>query len=401
MYNTMRKITIATYTLAVLFLSACDMFGPNDQVIIKGDIEGAEKVIVILTDTNGIQSSDTLDMVNGSFRYKTKIEAAEFFVLEFVSGLRIPVIAEPGDMITIKANAMNPMSKYEIAGNDGAEVLVKLNEYMMESIALVDSLDEVVNRVQQESPEKLGQVRMELTQIYQRQVEKHRKNLGELLRENTDNMASILILPQRLGQRELMSVVDNIELFKELLEGLEEKHPRSRHTPFLRNQIKRYERGLELQKQRQSNAGKLTPGNPVPEIEMASVSGEIMRLSDVRGKVVLLDFWAAWCGPCRRANPAVVALYEKYKNRGFTVFSVSLDGLPQQPNGRQDWLDAIEKDNLSWPYHVSEVNGWNSSVVNTFAIEGIPLTFVIDREGIIQGRNLHGEELEAKISELL
>ena len=397
----MQKLSIVFYALAALFFSACDMFGPNDQVIIKGDIEGADKVIVILTDTNGIISSDTLDMVNGSFRYKGKIEAAEFFILEFVSGLRIPVIAEPGDMITIKGNAMNPMSKYEITGNEGAKVLVALNDYMMESISLVDSLDEVVNRIQVENPEKLGQVRMELTQIYQQQVEKHRKKLSELLRNNTDNMASILILPQRLGQRELVSVVDNIELFKELLEGLEENHPRSRHTAFLRSQIKRYEQGLKLQQQRQSNAGKLSPGNPVPEVEMASVSGEPMRLSDLRGKVVLLDFWAAWCGPCRRANPAVVALYEKYKDRGFTVFSVSLDGLPQQPNGRKDWLDAIEKDKLSWPYHVSEVNGWNSSVVNTFAIEGIPLTFVIDREGIIQGRNLHGEELEAKIAELL
>ncbi|MCC5917882.1 MAG: AhpC/TSA family protein [Cryomorphaceae bacterium] len=397
----MKYFRIFLCLTVVLSFTACDMFGPNNQVVIKGEIEGADKVIVVLTDTSGVLHSDTLDLVNGKFRHKTKIEEAEVFLLEFISGLRIPVVASPGDLIQVKANATNPMTNYEITGNKSSDILVDINSYMLESMALIDSLDAVVAKIEEQNPEMMMQVRGQLNMVYQRQVEKHREQLVELLRENPNEIGSIFILPQRLGQRELISVADNYALFEDLLAGLEENYKRSRHTAYLRSLLKRYERAIALQEERRANAGNISVGKPVPEIEMPDGEGKTKRLSETRGKVVLLDFWAAWCGPCRRANPGVVKIYEKYKNRGFTVFSVSLDGLPRQSNARKEWLRAIEDDNLSWPWHVSEVNGWNSSVVNTFAIEGIPLTLLIDKDGIIQGKNLQPQELEEMIEKLL
>lgn len=383
------------------FIVACDMFGPNEQVIIKGNIDGADEVIVLKMDTNDIMSADTLEINNGFFRFKTKVEEPEFFVLEFASGMRIPMVAYPGDLITIDANVSSPMANYNMEGNSSLEILMKLNGYMMESFALVDSLDEVMTRVRDENPKELMQVRQQLDIAYQRQIAKHRENLRQLLADNTDDLASLFILPQRLGQRELVSVVDNYDLFKELLSNMEDEHPRCRHTIFFNSQLKRYERGMELDKQRNSNSEKLREGSPIPDIDMTGPDGLTHRLSDLKGQVVLLDFWAAWCGPCRRANPRVVDVYNRYKDRGFTVFSVSLDGLPNQKNPREEWIQAIEDDQLSWPYHVSEVNGWNSSVVTKFAIEGIPLTFLIDREGNIHGRNIHGKALEEAIESLL
>ncbi|MEL6944443.1 MAG: TlpA disulfide reductase family protein, partial [Bacteroidota bacterium] len=111
--------------------------------------------------------------------------------------------------------------------------------------------------------------------------------------------------------------------------------------------------------------------------------------------VVLLDFWASWCGPCRRANPNVVDLYNRYKDKGFTVFSVSLDG-PRKTQGlnqqqlqeqfdrsKQKWIAAIEKDNLTWPYHVSDLKYWSAAPAQTYGVRSIPKTFLIDKEGKI------------------
>jgi thiol-disulfide isomerase/thioredoxin len=132
-----------------------------------------------------------------------------------------------------------------------------------------------------------------------------------------------------------------------------------------------------------------------PEIALANPSGNIMKLSDLKGKVVLIDFWASWCGPCRAENPNVVKMYQKFKNKGFTVFSVSLD------EDASKWKEAIAKDHLEWEYHVSDLKGWKSSVVSTFGIEGIPYTVLINKEGKIIGKNLRGEKLEETLNELL
>jgi len=115
----------------------------------------------------------------------------------------------------------------------------------------------------------------------------------------------------------------------------------------------------------------------------------------LKGKYVLIDFWASWCGPCRRENPNVVRLYKEYKDKGFTIFSVSLD---------QDgaaWKEAILADGLVWPYHVSDLLAWNTPLTQTYAFNSIPHTVLIDREGKIIARNLRGESLEQKLKEIL
>lgn len=140
---------------------------------------------------------------------------------------------------------------------------------------------------------------------------------------------------------------------------------------------------------------KLAPGKEAPDFEELLPDGNSMKLSDLRGKVVLLDFWASWCGPCRRENPHVVGLYEKYKDRGFTVMSVSLD------KDRARWLEAIEKDNLSWPNHVSDLGYWASKAAKLYGVSGIPFTVLIDQEGKIIGTKLRGQDLTNALERLL
>ena len=133
-------------------------------------------------------------------------------------------------------------------------------------------------------------------------------------------------------------------------------------------------------------------GSPQQSLEQALLAE--------KGKVVYIDFWASWCKPCRIENPNVVEAYKKFNKQGFEVFSVSLDGMQQQPNAKQDWINAIEKDNLIWKNHVSDLQGWNSSVVPLYNISGIPFAVLLDREGKIIAKNLRGEELHNKLAEL-
>jgi peroxiredoxin len=148
-------------------------------------------------------------------------------------------------------------------------------------------------------------------------------------------------------------------------------------------------------KSTQKTAAAPKVGDMAPEIELPNPEGKVMKLSSLRGKVVLLDFWASWCGPCRHENPVTVAAYEKYKSKGFTVFSVSLD------RSKPKWVQAIKADDLSWENHVSDLQFWNSAPAAQYGVEAIPATFLIDQNGKIIAKDLRGNDLERALSKAL
>jgi len=135
-------------------------------------------------------------------------------------------------------------------------------------------------------------------------------------------------------------------------------------------------------------------GTPAPEISLPDISGQTVSLSSLKGTVVLIDFWASWCGPCRKNNPNLVALYEKFKDQGFEILGVSVD------KNNSDWKSAIAKDGLSWK-QVIDNTGWNSQITIDYGVEAIPASFLVDKKGMVRGVNLEGRELDGLVKKLL
>lgn len=145
----------------------------------------------------------------------------------------------------------------------------------------------------------------------------------------------------------------------------------------------------------------LNIGNILPNITLNDPDGNPHSISDLKGNIVLVDFWASWCKPCRRENPVVAKAYEDYhtKNlkdaKGFEIFSISLD------NAKDGWTKAIDADKLVWKYHVSDLLGWRSTAAKKFNVRAIPMNYLIDQNGVIIGKNLRGEQLETTLKNLL
>ncbi len=168
---------------------------------------------------------------------------------------------------------------------------------------------------------------------------------------------------------------------KSLVPLFQKRFPDSKHTKLFTERMN----ALKI----------LAIGEPVPDIALPNPDGDTITLSSLKGNIVLLDFWAAWCRPCRMANPGVVKLYKQYKDKGFEVYSVSLD------KKKETWVKTIEQDQLIWKSHVSDLKGWRSSAAQTYKVSSIPNTFLIDKEGKLIAKNLHGESLALKLQELL
>lgn len=208
---------------------------------------------------------------------------------------------------------------------------------------------------------------------------------------------------------EKLDLAANIKAYKKVLASLQNTYPNDLYTKQFNSKVLSMEAKLKAQP--------VAVGLEAPEINLPNPDGKKMSLSALKGDVVLLDFWASWCRPCRMTNPHVVELYKKYHKKGFDIFNVSLDGLDDkrlaayQNNPdmvakameleKEKWKAAIKADKLTWKNHVSELRSWSSPIAATYGVNSIPKTFLIDRKGIIRYQNLRGQALEDAIKTLL
>lgn len=187
------------------------------------------------------------------------------------------------------------------------------------------------------------------------------------------------------------------ELLKQIRDQLRPVMPNSVFYQELRRKVDNQEQmqvALRMQEQQQQRMNELlAEGRVAPEIRQQTPDGDTFALSQLRGKYVLIDFWAAWCRPCRMENPAVKKVYDKYHRKGFEILGVSLD------QSREAWVGAIQADGLPWK-HVSDLGYWNNAAAQEYGVSSIPFTVLVDREGKVIAKGLRAHDLEAKLAEI-
>ena len=222
--------------------------------------------------------------------------------------------------------------------------------------------------------------------------------IKKFINENKNSPCLLMLLGEIQNP---MDFKNELMIIKNIVQEKFEKQKYLKEVVKLLEQAKQQENYLIQQKNRANEEKNVREklginiGAIAPEINLKGPDGMLIALSSLKGKVVLLDFWASWCRPCRAENPNVVRLYNKYKDKGFTVYSVSLD------QNKDKWLAAITQDKLTWKNHVSELTGWKSSAGNKYGVSSIPKTFLIDAKGKIIAYDLRGNNLEKKLSEIL
>jgi thiol-disulfide isomerase/thioredoxin len=366
----LEKVLITLFTISFLSCSS-----KPEQGIIKGNLKNFKNGYVYL-DEISIQASKTKDSVKvdekGDFSLKFDTKEPSFYRIRLAENNYILLIVNDKEQIQFNADANNLGKTAQVKGSKESALLFEATHQLQSNAERLDSLNSIFQK-EQGNP-AIDSIKNVLQAAYNKMTALENAYIKNFIDKNNTSMACLAVIDK-------LTPDEHLDYYKKLDAGLSKTLPNNSYTKMFHDKV------VEL--------SRLSIGSEAPEITLNTPDGKSIPLSSLKGKVVLIDFWASWCRPCRAENPNVVRIYDKYKNKGFDVYSVSLD------KDKEAWIKAINDDHLIWPSHVSDLGYWQSSVVKQYNISGIPFTCLIDKEGKIAAKSLRGEELDMKVRELL
>ncbi len=358
-------------TLAIAFSGT--LIG-QANVKISGNIFNTKSDTIWISQFYGSSFKDIQPIVKdkkGNFEYKGQVPAPDYYVLR-VDESNINLILRDSSDIKIYSDG-NDVAKFtNMTGSPESSLMKEAIDLITDWKIKQDSALALIKQ----NPSKEA----EINQSMQKEFTNYQTKIQGFASRNYNSAALFPILS-------LINIETETETYESILNQTIKGFPESNSLKQIRAQL------LKIKAEKYAS-DPLAPGKLAPDFTEKKIDGSEMSLSDLRGNVVLLDFWASWCGPCRKENPNVVKMYHKYNKEGFTVMSVSLD------KDATKWQAAIEKDGLEWPNHVSDLKGWSSSAGQLYGVRGIPFTVLIDKEGKIIKTNVRGEELQQTLQQL-
>lgn len=362
--------------LLALLLVAC---GKKDQItatFATSDFNG-HKVILSKVDQWGAEPQilDSTVIENGKFSFaKPQFDKPFVGFVTFVGvadggNTSLPLIFEPGN-IEIMVDSANQI---EI---NGGELNVKLNDFAKET-RKVDSEMRQLNALLRQNLSDEARV-AEISSELQTNHEKYSNYVTTFIKENIGNKVGEYVFASRVP-------IDQPEMVEELLQGADPQF-----AAVIRENI------IGGESQQPASEGSSFVGQKFIDVKGQTPDGKTVALSDYvgKGKVVLIDFWASWCGPCIKEIPSLVAAYDKYKGKGFEIVGISLD------DKKADWVGAIKQYNMAWP-QMSDLKGWKSALSAPYSVQSIPFTLLVDGNGVIIAENLRGKALEVALAKYL
>lgn len=336
-------------------------FPQSGQITVQEMKEGSKG----FQDTIGLKKDYT-------FAKKIKLTEPGYYRLNFYNKQMVNVILHKND-IQVNVDGNNQQGFVEVNGSPDIDLIQEV-QALQGKINADPAMDQLNQEFGIASQRKDMAKVQELQNRYQQIVKKYHDEIAALMVKESPSLAVINLL-----QSNVLDKDQYYDTYLQVAEKLKKEWPDySQSANFVR-----YVESMRL----------TAVGEPAPEIALPNPEGNVVTLSSMKGKYVLVDFWAKWCGPCRHENPNVVRAYQKYKDKGFTVFGVSLD------RNRADWLQAIKEDNLTWT-HVSDLKYWQSEAAKTYNITAIPFSLLLDPNGVIIAKNLRGAALDKKLAEI-
>ncbi|WP_210515433.1 TlpA disulfide reductase family protein [Hymenobacter terricola] len=355
--------------------NACQNAAAADGYEVSGQLKNAPAGTVLhlaeLTSNQFVEKGQAKTDASGNFTLKGLATAPGIFQLKLDDANQVLLLLDNKTHVQLSGDAKSLPATYTVKGSKDAEVLRQLTQVMTGSKGQLEDIGKRYNAAGQAGKtEEMKAVEKEYYQIQGGTTAK----VKTLIRRNATSVVSGFAVGAFMNPEEEFQFADSVA-------GVQRKA--NPNSPFTKELTARLE-PLRATAQ----------GSMAPEIDLPTPAGAKMALSSLRGKYVLIDFWASWCGPCRQENPNVVKAYNQFKDKGFTIYSVSLD------QDKAKWEKAIASDGLTWN-HVSDLASWNSVAAAAYGVKAIPQSFLIDPKGRIIAKNLRGEALAAKLAEVL
>lgn len=365
----------------------------NDkQIQISGTIFGADDNYIVIERVN-INSKKIIDSVlisaSGNFKFKLDAPEADFYKLGLSENNFITLLAEPGEKINLTSSSINLPGNSVISGSPGSALLLEIDDHLRKTITGLDSISRVYrNNLNTEGFDTLS---IELNNLYDKLVSDQRRYSIGFILDHLGSLASIKALYQQYDDNTyVLNDIKDIQFMKLVSDSLKVYYPESKHTKALIANMKN-----EMGRLNQLRVNKIITEAEVQslEISLPDPSGDTISLSSLKGKYVLLSFWASWDQVSVAENLIFKPLYEKYKASGFEIYQVSFD------TDKKAWERAIQFDELPW-INVSDLAYPNSKVVTLFNVRQIPSNYFVDTEGLIIGSEFHGKALKIKLEQV-